>query len=70
MKTKELIAWLKSLRGDLKTAGWDDELDEQAHQEIVQRLMEFDELKSVIHDTVDTAIELYSLLFALTGQNE
>ena len=35
---------------------------------IIQELLEFDELKRVIHDTVDTAIELYSFLFSVTGE--
>lgn len=37
---------------------------------IIQELLEFDELKKVIHDTLDTARELYSFLFSVTGEFE
>jgi len=39
-------------------------------EEIIQRLMELNELKRAIHDTVDTAIGLYSCLFTVTGGYE
>ena len=64
MKTSQLIKNLKYFK-DYDIAVQPDQIDV-----ILQMLMEFDELKSVIHDTVDATIELYSLLFALTGQNE
>ena len=47
-----------------------DEYRARCLEEIIQRLLEFDELKRVIHDTVDTAIELYSFLFAVTGEDD
>ena len=64
MKTSQLIKNLKYFK-DHDIAVQPDQINV-----ILQVLMEFDELKKVIHDTVDNAIELYSLLFALTGQNE
>ena len=60
MKTKELVNLVKRL----------DLVAPSIKEEITQRLMEFDELKRVIHDTVDTAIELYSFLFGITGEFE
>ena len=62
MKTNELIEFLKN---NTLT-----EFEQPKVNEIIQRLMEFDELKRVIHDTVDTAIELYSFLFSVTGEFE
>jgi len=64
MKTSQLIKNLKYFK-DHNIAIQPDQIDV-----ILQVLMEFDELKKVIHDTVDPLIELYSLLFALTGENE
>jgi len=64
MKTSQLIKNLKYFK-DHDIAVQPDQIDV-----ILQVLMEFDELKSVIHDTVDTAIELYSFLFAVTGEEE
>ena len=64
MKISQLIKNLKYFK-DHDIAVQPDQIDV-----ILQVLMEFDELKSVIQDTVDTAIELYSLLFALTGEFE
>ena len=66
MRTKELIGGLRDIEVDHSLS----ENHESIVDEIVQSLMEFDELKRVIHDTVDNAIELYGLLFALTGEFE
>ena len=62
--TSELIRGLKVAYGNNVT------VRKNYMDEIIQRLMEFDEVKSVIHDTVDPLIELYSLLFAVTGEFE
>ena len=64
MKTEEIIYKIKLECGARKV------LSPIVQHEAIQKLREYDDLKSVIHDTVDTAIELYSLLFALTGENE
>jgi len=69
MRTKELIDFLKSEKGRILPE-YDAFKRHEQMEEIIQRLMEFDELKRAIHDTVDTAIELYSFLFAVTGEYE
>ena len=35
-----LLRWLKDLKEDLKTAGWDDEVDEEAYQQIRELIQE------------------------------
>lgn len=71
MKTKELIAHLEETDYNFARQGYVEwGTRRKALDEIIQKLREFDELKRVIHDTVDTAIELYSLLFALTGEDD
>ena len=67
--TSELIKYCEEVI-DYCEKNYENKGGRECFQEIIQRLMEFDELKSVIHDTLDTAIELYSLLFALTGEFE
>ena len=64
MKTSQLIKNLKYFK-DHDIAVQPDQIDV-----ILQVLMEFDELKRVIHDTVDPLIELYSFLFSVTGEFE
>ncbi len=34
MKKEELLLWFKDLKEELKTAGWDDEVDEPFHEQI------------------------------------
>jgi len=64
MRTSQLIKNLKYFK-EHDIAVQPDQIEV-----ILQVLMEFDELKRVIHDTVDTAIELYSFLFSVTGEFE
>ena len=60
MKTAQLIRNIK----------FNELLSKEVCEEIIQQLYQFDELKKVIHDTVDNAIELYSFLFSVTGEFE
>jgi len=64
MKTSQLIKNLKYFK-DHDIVVQPDQVDV-----IIQVLMEFDELKKVIHDTIDPSIELYSFLFSVTGEFE
>ena len=64
MRTSQLIKNLKYFK-DHDIAVQPDQIDV-----ILQVLMEFDELKKVIHDTIDPLIELYSFLFSVTGEFE
>ena len=66
MRANKLIEGLRDIEVDHSLS----ENHESIVDEVVQSLMEFDELKKVIHDTVDPLIELYSFLFSVTGEFE
>ena len=56
MKNKELINLIK----------YNELLSPEVCEEIIQKLLEFDELKKVIHDTVDPLIELTAYLLGVS----
>lgn len=71
MKTTDLITTLKAYRNDFSSSGWaktlgieDDEIDE-----LIQRLLQFDDLKRLFFDTLDPLLELTAYLLAISEDN-
>lgn len=57
MESKELIRQIK----------YNEMLSPETCREIIQRLMEYDELKKLLYDVVDPMNELFAYLFQITS---
>ena len=55
-KTKDLIEWLRQ---------WDENYKRQEINEIIQRLVEYEELKRLLLDAVDPLLDIYEYVLGL-----